>query len=144
MTTPTKAARRGRHRSDGEPRKASRIATISVPESRMLSVQVWDRSQVQVVDKAIRAAGLGLNPVVDGALIRIPRITHGRYRSTRCELRCPDPSSNPYLAGFGDDTLVPHDSSHSQSVEAQAASASMGCPAIRIAVCACDIILSLL
>ena len=32
------------------------------------------------------------------ALIRIPRISHGRYKSTRCELRCPDPSANPYLA----------------------------------------------
>ena len=40
----------------------NQVATISVPEPRLLSVQVWDRGNVQAVDKAIRAAGLGLNP----------------------------------------------------------------------------------
>jgi ribosome recycling factor len=50
----------------------SQLATISVPEPRMISVQVWDKSNVQAVDKAIREANLGLNPVVDGALIRLP------------------------------------------------------------------------
>ena len=48
------------------------IGTVSVPESRMLSVQVWDRSMVKSVEKAIRDAGLGLNPMNDGQLIRIP------------------------------------------------------------------------
>ena len=50
----------------------NQVGTISVPESRMLSVQVWDKSMVGAVDKAIRNAGLGLNPVVDGHLVRIP------------------------------------------------------------------------
>lgn len=48
------------------------VGTISVPESRMISVQVWDKSMVGAVDKAIRNAGLGLNPVVDGQNVRIP------------------------------------------------------------------------
>ena len=48
------------------------VATVSVPEPRMLSVQVWDRSNVQPVEKAIRSANLGLNPVTDGQLIRLP------------------------------------------------------------------------
>ena len=48
------------------------IGTVSVPESRMLSVQVWDRSMVKSVEKAIRDAGLGLNPMNDGQVIRIP------------------------------------------------------------------------
>ncbi|MDO1559949.1 ribosome recycling factor [Brevundimonas sp. 2R-24] len=48
------------------------VAAISVPEARMISVSVWDRGMVVSVEKAIRAAGLGLNPVVDGQTLRIP------------------------------------------------------------------------
>lgn len=50
----------------------NQAATVTAPESRMLSVQVWDRSNVGSVDKAIRSAGLGLNPIVDGQTLRIP------------------------------------------------------------------------
>lgn len=48
------------------------VAAISVPEPRMLSVSVWDKSMTVAVEKAIRAAGLGLNPIVDGQMLRIP------------------------------------------------------------------------
>jgi len=50
----------------------NQVATVSTPEPRMLSVQVWDRSNVQPVDKAIRNAGLGINPITDGQVIRLP------------------------------------------------------------------------
>jgi len=50
----------------------NQVGTISVPEARLLTVQVWDKTAVSSVDKAIRASGLGLNPAVDGQLIRIP------------------------------------------------------------------------
>jgi ribosome recycling factor len=50
----------------------NQVATISVPEPRMLSVQVWDKSNVHAVDRAIREANLGLNPIVEGTLLRIP------------------------------------------------------------------------
>jgi ribosome recycling factor len=50
----------------------NQIATVSAPEPRLLSVQVWDRTNVGPVDKAIRSAGLGLNPIVDGQNIRLP------------------------------------------------------------------------
>ncbi|MEM9222363.1 MAG: ribosome recycling factor [Pseudomonadota bacterium] len=50
----------------------SQVATISVPEPRLISVQVWDRSMAQSVEKAIRESSLGLNPVVEGQLMRIP------------------------------------------------------------------------
>ncbi|HYZ48908.1 MAG TPA: ribosome recycling factor [Sphingomonas sp.] len=50
----------------------SQVATVSAPEPRMLSVQVWDKSNVGPVDKAIRSAGLGLNPIVDGQTLRLP------------------------------------------------------------------------
>jgi ribosome recycling factor len=50
----------------------NQVATVSVPEPRLLTVQVWDRSNIQPVEKAIRSAGIGLNPVTDGQLIRLP------------------------------------------------------------------------
>jgi ribosome recycling factor len=50
----------------------NQVGTISVPEPRMLTVQVWDRGMVKAVEKAIRTAPLGLNPSVDGQLIRVP------------------------------------------------------------------------
>ena len=50
----------------------TQVATIAAPEPRMLSVQVWDKSNVGPVDKAIRSAGLGLNPIVDGQTLRLP------------------------------------------------------------------------
>ncbi|AFN56079.1 ribosome recycling factor [Zymomonas mobilis] len=50
----------------------NQVATVSVPEPRMITVQVWDKSNVTPVDKAIRSAGLGLNPVVDGQMLRLP------------------------------------------------------------------------
>ena len=48
----------------------NQVATISVPESRMISVQVWDRSMVHAVEKAISAANLGLSPQTEGQVIR--------------------------------------------------------------------------
>lgn len=50
----------------------NQVATVSAPEPRLLSVQVWDKSNVGPVDKAIRSAGLGLNPIVDGQTLRLP------------------------------------------------------------------------
>jgi ribosome recycling factor len=50
----------------------NQLANISVPEPRMITVQVWDRAMVKAVDKAIREAGLGLNPQTEGQVIRVP------------------------------------------------------------------------
>ena len=50
----------------------NQVATVAAPEPRLLSVQVWDKSNVGPVDKAIRSAGLGLNPIVDGQTLRLP------------------------------------------------------------------------
>jgi ribosome recycling factor len=50
----------------------NQVATVSAPEPRLLSVQVWDRSNMSAVEKAIRNAGLGINPVTDGQNIRLP------------------------------------------------------------------------
>lgn len=50
----------------------NQVATVSIPEARMISVQVWDKNNAGAVEKAIRNAGLGLNPVGEGQVIRIP------------------------------------------------------------------------
>jgi ribosome recycling factor len=50
----------------------NQVGTISTPEARMITVQVWDKGLSKAVDKAIRDAGLGLNPQMDGQLLRIP------------------------------------------------------------------------
>lgn len=50
----------------------NQVATVSAPEPRLLSIQVWDKSNVGPVDKAVRSAGLGLNPIVDGQTLRLP------------------------------------------------------------------------
>jgi ribosome recycling factor len=50
----------------------NQVATVSVPEPRMLSVSVWDKSMVGAVDRAIRESNLGFNPIVDGTTLRIP------------------------------------------------------------------------
>ena len=50
----------------------NQVATVTVPESRMLSVQVWDRTLAGAVEKAIRNSGLGLNPAAEGQVIRVP------------------------------------------------------------------------
>ena len=50
----------------------AQVATISVPEPRLISVQVWDRGMVGAVEKAIRDSGQGLNPASDGQVVRVP------------------------------------------------------------------------
>lgn len=50
----------------------NQLANVSVPEPRMITVQVWDRAMVKPVDKAIRESGLGLNPQTEGQVIRVP------------------------------------------------------------------------
>ena len=69
----------------------NQVATVSTPEARMISVQVWDKGEVPAVDKAIREANLGLNPIIDGALIRLPMPaltpTGARARQARPQVR---------------------------------------------------------
>ncbi|MEW9808406.1 ribosome recycling factor [Mesorhizobium marinum] len=76
------------------------VATVAVPEPRMISVSVWDKSMVGAVDRAIREANLGFNPIVDGAMLRIPlpelneqrrkelvKIAHGYAENARVAIR---------------------------------------------------------
>jgi ribosome recycling factor len=56
----------------GTPTPVNQVATLSVPEASMVIVQPWDVSQIAAVEKAIRAADLGLNPMNDGKVVRVP------------------------------------------------------------------------
>jgi ribosome recycling factor len=67
----------------GQSMPITQVATISVPEARMLSVQVWDKSMVSAVEKAIRESSLGLSPTVEGQVlrIRIPELNEQRRKA---------------------------------------------------------------
>src|SRR5918995_5980502 len=78
----------------------NQVATVSVPEPRMISVSVWDKSMVGAVDRSIREANLGFNPIVDGNNLRIPlpelneqrrkelvKIAHGYAENARVAVR---------------------------------------------------------
>jgi ribosome recycling factor len=56
----------------GSPTPINQVGTITVPEPRMVMVNVWDKSLVNAVDKAIRNSGLGINPQMDGTILRLP------------------------------------------------------------------------
>ncbi|WP_299812689.1 ribosome recycling factor [uncultured Roseibium sp.] len=56
----------------GQSMPISQVGTVSVPEPRMVAIQVWDKTMVAAVERAIRESNLGLNPVVDGQLLRLP------------------------------------------------------------------------
>jgi len=78
----------------------NQVATVTVPEPRMISVSVWDKSMVGAVDRAIREANLGFNPIMDGTNLRIPlpelneqrrkelvKIAHGYAENARVAVR---------------------------------------------------------
>ena len=56
----------------GQNMPINQLATISTPEPRLLTVQVWDQNNVQLIDSAIKKSNLGINPQIDGQLLRIP------------------------------------------------------------------------
>ena len=56
----------------GQKMSINQLATISTPEPRLLTVQVWDQNNVSVIDAAIKKSNLGINPQIDGQLMRIP------------------------------------------------------------------------
>ena len=66
------------------------LATVSVPEARLISIQVWDKSNVQLIDSSIQKSELGINPQVDGQIIRlrIPDLTEERRKELINILKC--------------------------------------------------------
>ena len=56
----------------GQKMPINQLATVSTPEPRLLTVQVWDQNNVSLIDSAIKKSNLGINPQIDGQLMRIP------------------------------------------------------------------------
>ena len=56
----------------GQKMSVNQLATISTPEARLITVQVWDQNNVSLIDSAIKKSNLGINPQIDGQLMRIP------------------------------------------------------------------------
>ena len=110
----------------------SQLGTISTPEPRLLTVQVWDRSMVKAVDKAIRDAGLGLNPQMDGQLLRIPipelneerrkelvKLAHKYAESGRIAVRNVRRDGMEVLKRLEKDHKISQDDQHRQGEELQ-------------------------
>ncbi len=110
----------------------NQVANITVPEPRMLSVNVWDKSMVGAVDRAIRESNLGLNPVVDGQNLRIPlpelneerrkelvKVAHGYAESARVAIRHVRRDGMDNLKKAEKDSEISQDESRSQSDRVQ-------------------------
>ena len=100
----------------------TQVGTIGVPEARMLTVQVWDRALVSAVERAIRESNLGLNPMSDGQIVRvpIPMLTQerrvelakaaGRYaEGARVAIRGVRRDGNEQIKGFEKKHLISED-----------------------------------
>jgi ribosome recycling factor len=116
----------------GSEMPVNQVATISVPEARMLSVNVWDRSLVGAVDRAIREADLGLNPVVDGQNLRVPipelnaerrqeivKVAHKYTEQARIAVRHVRRDGMEHLKRLEKDHEISQDEHHHQADEVQ-------------------------
>jgi ribosome recycling factor len=110
----------------------NQIGSVSVPEARLLSVSIWDKSMVKAAEKAIRDAGLGLNPASDGTLIRIPipplneerrrELTKvaGKYaEQTRIAIRNVRRDGMDTLKKMKNDNLISEDEQHTHGDDVQ-------------------------
>ena len=110
----------------------NQLGTVSVPDARMLSVQVWDQSLVNAVDKAIRDANLGLNPVMEGNVLRIPipelnaerrqelvKVAHKYAEQARIAVRHVRRDGMDKLKRLEKDGDLSQDDSHSQADDIQ-------------------------
>jgi ribosome recycling factor len=116
----------------GSPMPLNQLATINVPEPRLITVQVWDKSQVHAVDRAIRESDLGLNPVVDGQLLRLPipelnqerrqeiaKVAHKYTEQARIAVRNVRRDGMEHLKKMEKDADIGKDDHHSLSTKVQ-------------------------
>jgi ribosome recycling factor len=110
----------------------NQVANVSVPEPRMLSVSVWDKSMVGAVDRAIREANLGFNPIVDGTNLRIPlpelneqrrkelvKLAHGYAENARVAIRHVRRDGMEHLKKAEKDGVISQDDHHIQQDRVQ-------------------------
>jgi ribosome recycling factor len=110
----------------------NQVATVSTPDARTISVQVWDKGQVTAVDKAIREANLGLNPIVEGAMLRLPipslnaerrqelaKVAHKYAEAARVAVRNVRREGMDLLKRLDKDGLMSEDDHHKNSGKVQ-------------------------
>jgi len=110
----------------------NQVASVSVPEPRLLSVSVWDKGMAKAVEKAIRDANLGLNPMADGTLIRIPippltterrqeltKIAHKYAEQARVSIRNVRRDGNEVLKKLEKDHVISQDDHRKYGEEIQ-------------------------
>src|SRR5579862_2669987 len=110
----------------------NQVGTISTPEARMITVQVWDKGLAKAVDKAIRDAGLGLNPQMDGQLLRVPlpelnqdrrkelsKLAHKYAESARVAVRNVRRDGMDLLKRLEKDHKIGQDEQHTKGEELQ-------------------------
>jgi ribosome recycling factor len=110
----------------------NQVATVSVPEARMISVSVWDKALVAATDKAIRESDLGLNPIVDGTTLRLPipemnqerrtklsKIASGYAEQARISVRNVRRDGMDLLKRLEKDSSISEDEHHSLSAKVQ-------------------------
>jgi ribosome recycling factor len=110
----------------------NQVANVTVPEARMISVSVWDKSMVSAVDRAIREANLGFNPIVDGQNLRIPlpelneqrrkelvKLAHGYGENARVAIRHVRRDGMDFLKKSEKDGDISEDDARKQSDRVQ-------------------------
>ncbi|MBN9073908.1 MAG: ribosome recycling factor [Rhizobiales bacterium] len=110
----------------------NQVANVSVPEPRMISVSVWDKSMVGAVDRAIREANLGFNPIVDGTTLRIPlpelneqrrkelvKLAHGYAENARVAVRHVRRDGMEHLKKSEKDGVISQDDHRAQQERVQ-------------------------
>lgn len=116
----------------GSPMPINQVATVSVPEPRMISVSVWDKQLVGAVDRAIRESNLGFNPIMDGSTLRIPlpelneqrrkelvKIAHQYAENARIAARHVRRDGMDAIKKAEKDGTIGQDDSHAQSDRVQ-------------------------
>ena len=116
----------------GDRMPLAQVATISVPDARMISVQVWDKTMVKAVEKAITEANLGLNPSSDGQTVRLPipplseerrkdlvKLAHKYSENTKIAIRNIRRDGMEQLKKFEKDNIIAKDEHHSLAEDIQ-------------------------
>jgi ribosome recycling factor len=110
----------------------NQVATVNVPEARLITVQVWDKSQVGAVERAIRESDLGLNPVTEGQLLRLPipelneerrreivKVAHKYAEQARVAVRNVRRDGMDHLKRMEKDSEIGKDEHHSLATKVQ-------------------------
>ena len=117
----------------GAPMPLNQVATVSVPEPRMISVQVWDKDVAGAVERAIRESDLGLNPVVEGQVLRLPipelneerraelaKVAHKYAEQAKIAVRNVRRDGMETLKQLEKNSAIGEDVQHAQSAKVQA------------------------